>query len=308
MNDIFLSEVSFKDKSSDWIEILVNSPIKTPLVIKDDGKIAEIPQTSNINYILIHFKSEKKPHIENNVLHIYTPKSGLTGTTEQITLESDEEIIDSVCWKNSTPTESELDDIKELNLVGKCINSEDISANQSIAKTTNGWEIHKHPTPAAENIYYNSPPTAKITIQKGKTEDEVPFSINLDSSSTDPDEDPLTYKWTFPDKIIEKENPASYKLKISGTYSISLTVTDPEGLSSTDSLQITAKNSTEDLKSAELLEQITSSQTPYIPIHTKEQLPHFIVPLIIFAALLTLIIQNLTLRHHHHRRPSRHHH
>lgn len=304
MNDIFLSEVSFKDKTSDWIEISVNSP-NSKLTVKDDGTIAEIPPTSNINYILIHFKSEKESHIENNILHIYTQKSGLTGTTEQIILESDDEIIDSVCWQNSSPTESELEDMIELNLIGKCLNSEDLTANQSIAKTTNGWEIHKHPTPAAENIYYNTAPTAKITIQKGQTEDEIPFSINLDSASSDPDNDPLSHKWTFPNETLEKENPPSYKFEMSGTYLISLTVTDPEGLTSTDSLQITAKNSTEDLKSAELLEKITSSQPPYIPTHIKEQLPHFIVPLIIFAALLTLIIQNLTPRHsrRHHYRP-----
>ncbi len=297
MNDIFLSEVSFKDKTSDWIEISTNSPISSTILVKDDGKIAEIPPTTDVNYILIHFKSEQESTIENNTLHIYTTKSGLTGTTEQITLESNNKIIDSVCWQNSTPTESELEDIKELDLAGKCINSEDISANQSIAKTANGWEIFKHPTPAAKNIYHNSPPTAKITIQKGQIEDEVPFSINLDSASTDPDNDPLTHKWTFPNQTIEKENPKSYKFEISGTHEISLTVTDPEGLTSTNSLQITALNSTEDLKSAELLEQITSAQTSYIPIHTKEQLPYYIFPLIIFSLLLAIIIRKLARPH-----------
>jgi PKD repeat protein len=145
-----------------------------------------------------------------------------------------------------------------------CLNSEDISSNQSIAKTASGWEIFKHPTPGEKNIHTNSAPIAKITIQKGKLENEIPFSINLDGSdSSDPDEDTLTYKWTFPDKIIEKKNPASYKFEISGTHEISLTVTDTEGLSATETITVHAQNSAEDLESAELLEQIIQNQTPH---------------------------------------------
>ncbi|MFH1533831.1 MAG: PKD domain-containing protein [Nitrospirota bacterium] len=295
MVNSYLSEISFKDKTSDWIEISVNSDILSPLLVKDDGKIAEINPISDVRYILIHFKSEsEKTTLEDNTFHIYTTKSGLTGTTEQITLESDSKIIDSVCWQNSSPTESELEDIKDLNLVGKCINSEDISANQSIAKTANGWEIHKHPTPAAENIYYNSPPTAKIIIQKGDTESEVPFSINLASESNDPDNDPLSYKWTFPDQIIEKENPKSYRFETSGAYEISLTVTDPEGLSSHDSIQINALNSAEDLQSAALLEKIVTKTHPS-PLPKTDDLPTWFTILIFYAIFCVLILRKVWL-------------
>lgn len=293
MNEISLSEISFKDKTSDWIEISVNSGISIPITVKDDGKIAEISPISDINYILIHFKSEPETYTEHGILHIYTEKSGLTGTTEQITLESDEVVIDSVCWQNSSPTSNELQDIKELNLTGKCLNSDDISANQSIAKTANGWEIFKHPTPAVENIYYNSPPTAKITIQKGGTEGEVPFSINFASASSDPDNDPLTYEWTFPDQIIEKENPKSYKFVTSGTYEISLTVTDPEGLTDTDSIQINALNSAEDLKSAELLEKIIEKPNQPIPQKGPSNLPSWFTVLLFYAIFAVMILRKI---------------
>ena len=299
MEDIYISEVNFKNKTSDWIEISVNSDFLSPILVKDDGKIAEISSISNIKYILIHFKSEsEKTTLEKDILHIYITKTGLTGTTEQITLESNGKIIDSVCWQNSSPTESELEDIKELNLVGKCLNSEDISANQSIAKTANGWGIFKHPTPAAKNIHYNSAPTTKITIQKGKIENEVPFSINLNSQSNDPDNDPLTYKWTFPNQTIEKENPKSYKFETSGTYEISLTVTDPEELQGHDSIQITALNSAEDLKSAVFLEKIMAStltHTPQTPPQKTDALPTWFTILLFYAIFCTIILRKIWL-------------
>lgn len=293
MNEISLSEINFKDKESDWIEILVNSDITSIYKIKDDGLLAEINPISNINYILIHFKSEEeKTFTKNNTLHIYSTKSGLTGTTEQITIESDSKVLDAVCWKNSSPTKSELEDIKELNV--DCLDSESIKSNQSIAQTSSGWEIFPHPTPAAPNTHTNSAPTATIAIQKGNLESQVPFSLNLDGSkSTDPDNDDLIYTWTFPDQTIEQENPPSYKFAISGNYEISLKVTDPEGLSNTDTMQITALNNTKDMESKSLLDQIIQDQKPYFPNHTKELFPSWILPLLAFAIILLLTLRSI---------------
>ena len=52
----------------------------------------------------------------------------------------------------------------------------------------------------------------------------------------------MKYTWTYPsNETITTKNPRSYRFKEAGNYEISLTVTDPEGLSDTAGLQIEAK-------------------------------------------------------------------
>jgi hypothetical protein len=268
------SEISFKDTKSDFIEIKINFMPEDEITICDDGKIAEISpsQISNEQYIVIHFKSEESSFkSENNILHIYTTKKGLTGTTEQITIESETTLIDAVCWENSSPTESELKDKNELidaqAWQENCINSDEIEKNTSIYKsgtenTKESWQILKHPTPGSTNAFTNSAPIAKIEIQKGALQGPIPFSINLDgSNSYDPDGDALFYKWIYPDETFNTKNPKSYKIEKSGNYEISLTVTDEFGASDTEKIQITALNKLQDQQSIDLINKILEKQT-----------------------------------------------
>lgn len=236
------SEISFKDTENDWIEIEIKNPLTNSLKVLEDSLIYEIQpeQAVNKKFVLIYFKAAQETIAEEGeILKIFITKNGLTGTTEQLTLESNGEILDKICWQNSNPPKSELEDIKKLGI--KCIDSESIEKKQSIAKINNIWEIVNHPTPGTQNLIKNAPPAAKITIQKGEKEGEIPFSLNLDgSNSTDPDNDELTYYWEFPDKIIEKKNPPSYRFEKAGKYTISLTVRDPGGLENKTSMEITA--------------------------------------------------------------------
>jgi len=267
------SEISIKDKNSDWIEINISSKEKKDIFIKDDSLILKIsPEKINKEkFLIIHFKSEKEYFkSEKNILHFYSKKPGLTGTTEQLTIETDEQIIDSVCWQKDSPTESEKTDIQNLlkskKWNGKCIDSDEIKTNFSIAKIgkkndANSWKIFSHPSQGKENKIINNPPIAKISIQKGELKNKVPFSINLDGSeSFDPDEDEIKFKWEFPNnKIIEKKNPASYKFKTAGNYEIKLTVTDPSGKTDTEILKITAiknKKSSKEYKNGKLSNKI----------------------------------------------------
>lgn len=87
----------------------------------------------------------------------------------------------------------------------------------------------------------NSPPEATITIQKGVNEATVPFSVNVDgSSSIDPEGSPLIFFWQFPDKTYNTKNPRSYRFTEAGQYKITLTVTDVGGLSDSKTLEINA--------------------------------------------------------------------
>lgn len=237
-----LSEISFKDTKNDWIEITLEKPLTDSIIVKEDSIIAEISPEKTVSkkFVLVYFKSDEEKVIENQeVLEYYIKKSGLTGTTEQITIEQNNRIIDAVCWKNSTPPKSEQKDIEELKI--ECIDSDKVEKNQSIAKIKGEWGIIPHPTPKKENTNKNSKPTAKIDIQKGSTQGEIPFSINLDgSNSSDQDNDNLTYFWQFPDKTMDKKNPPSYRFETTGTYTITLTVTDTFGETDTSSITINA--------------------------------------------------------------------
>lgn len=244
-----LSEISFKDGEADWIEISLNQTPKTTITIKDDSIISSIQpeEIMNKKFILIHFKSESANiREEGEILHLYSTKSGLTGTTEQITIENDLHIIDAVCWQNSSPPQSELEDLEKIRNSGIaldiCIDSDQVKKNQSIAKINNQWQIAAHPTPGEANHHKNAPPTAIIEIQKGETNKEVPFSLNLDgSASFDPDNDALTFIWQYPDNnIFESKNPPSYRFEEAGTFEIILTVKDEFGASDNTSLIVNA--------------------------------------------------------------------
>jgi hypothetical protein len=194
--DTKLSEISFKDSTSDWIEIALSPPLDFPVEIKDDKTIATITkdQVSNESFVLIHFKAEKEEiKSENNVLHIYTTKAGLTGTTEQITIESNGKILDAVCWENSKIPQSEQKDIEELLTsnawTGECINSEEIKEKQSITKTGNNnnkdsWQILQ------KQNSLNGDTSTKIFINeilanpKGKDKDNEWIELYNDSNKT----------------------------------------------------------------------------------------------------------------------------
>lgn len=101
------------------------------------------------------------------------------------------------------------------------------------------WLEFFHPTPDSANLYpeANSPPVAKIMIQgSGSTSGKCSLFVNLTSEdSTDSDGDDLTYYWSggsFEDAAAV--NPGGFYFQ-TGSYTVTLTVTDSLGESSTDS-------------------------------------------------------------------------
>lgn len=147
------SEISFKNTENDWIEIELKNPLTNSLKVQEDSLIFEIPPEAMMNkkFILIYFKALATESIEEGeILKIFVTKKGLTGTTEQLTLESAGEILDKVCWKNSKPPASETKDMENLGI--ECLNSEDVNKNDSIARTDNIWKITNYPTPGTQNV------------------------------------------------------------------------------------------------------------------------------------------------------------
>jgi len=92
----------------------------------------------------------------------------------------------------------------------------------------------------------NSAPTASFTTSA--TEAEVGVEITFTSTSSDPDNDALTYLWDFGDNTTSIEVSPTHKYDKAGTYNVKLTVTDTSGASDTSSItEITVKEKPADI-------------------------------------------------------------
>jgi len=246
---LLISEVSFKDQNKDWIEIFIDP--KEELL--------------DLNNYYLKIDSHQIPLGTETINSptLFTLKTNLVATTEQIQLVNDEQIFDTICWVNDNPSSSEQEELNEiLNLDQwheECLNSTLIDNNQSFSRQNffsnqlkaSDWQISYHSTPNEFNYQINQNPTAKINIQSGNLTSEEKITINLDgSTSSDPDNDKLTYQWFLDSKIFsDKENPNSLEITEIGLHNITLKVSDP---------YLSTSNSTIYL---EVLEKSDTSQT-----------------------------------------------
>jgi PKD repeat protein len=85
----------------------------------------------------------------------------------------------------------------------------------------------------------NRPPTAKIVADP--TDGDIPLTVRFaGGGSTDPDGNPLTYRWAFGDGATSTEPTVEHIYTTRGVYTASLTVTDPAGATHTATQRITA--------------------------------------------------------------------
>jgi hypothetical protein len=197
---LLITEVNFKNSEADWAEIYYESPSGKSLNLKgmsfiDDNSFKTISdfEAKSGQYLLLTFKSastDKYPYI-------YTTRSGLTGTTEQLIMrDPNGKVIDAVCWANSTPTTDEIGDMVDLYGqagwhaadTSKCIKSESVKNNQSIMR--NGlsdtdsaaeWTITEDITPGAANPI----PSTDSGVSTGGTTITSPPPASVNTSDTD---------------------------------------------------------------------------------------------------------------------------
>ena len=189
-NAISFEEISFNDKTADWIMIRVftqNLPPNNLIEIKEDSVIAVIPaeKLATADKIIIRFKSEKeKIELRENILEFSSPRKGLVKTTEQLTIEINNQIVDAVCWKNSSPPAAEEKDILALteqgHWQGGCLDSNQVKPNYllrkiSKGKTSTNWQII-----AAEPPLKPKNPSAKTTgnAQNFKTSSNAELELS----------------------------------------------------------------------------------------------------------------------------------
>lgn len=175
--NLLINEISFKNSEHDWIELFVaNGGSIKGLKVFDDNNFINIEETITVNagdYIVIYFKADENLiGYDSELLIIQSTKTGLTGTTEQVALiNSNDEIIDLICWRNASPTSGEITEFNELiegqwiyGNIESCINSDQITRTDSIARKTTedtnspeDWEILNIPNPGQENSQEQEP-------------------------------------------------------------------------------------------------------------------------------------------------------
>lgn len=138
---VIITEINFKNSEQDFLRFQIKSP--QPVNIKglefiDDTVFKKIEQDLIVapdKIITLFFDSDQ----EDQSAEIHTIKNGLTATTEQLLIRLNAHILDFVCWKNSRPSKTELQDFTNffqpnlwtINDIQSCLNSDDLDANQS---------------------------------------------------------------------------------------------------------------------------------------------------------------------------------
>ncbi|MBD3327787.1 hypothetical protein GF340_00625 [Candidatus Peregrinibacteria bacterium] len=158
-----LQEVSFKDKNADWFTFIVNSSKPNQKInlkgtrFVDDYAFKTIENDHFVypeQLIKVTFNSTK----EDTNQEIHVKKKGLTGTTEQLIIEtSSGQIADATCWTTPTPTEAEIKDMNKLfeqkgwtsPLPSSCIPSLNIKKGDTIKRirksnhsSSDDWKIN----------------------------------------------------------------------------------------------------------------------------------------------------------------------
>jgi|GEM_PF-1388309 len=196
---LLITEVNFKNSEADWAEIYYESPSGKSLNLKgisfiDDNlfKVMTNFEAKSGQYMLVTFKSattDKYPYI-------YSSRTGLTGTTEQLIMrDPNGKVIDAICWTSSNPTTDEIGDMVDLYGqkgwhaadTAKCLKSESVKNNQSIIRNgftdTNSatdWTITEEITPGAANPNPETP--------SGTTSNQTGATTNTQTTSANPTE------------------------------------------------------------------------------------------------------------------------
>jgi len=260
---LLITEVNFKNKTADWVELYYESPTGKPFDLnnfqfKDDNVFKKISGNywlTSKEYYLLQFKNADPDNQSTRLLN--TTRTGLTGTTEQIILlDPNGKDIDAVCWASATPTADEIKDMDELfqnegwlsATPSSCFDSAKVSTNQSLIRInledTNSikdWSVTDDITPGQSNDIISASPAVNTNTTASQTSTTTQTSTSKMTTSITSAK-PASTTTTL--KSSTKPSPTSKKT--STTKSSTTKSTSPKTTTSTT----TAKKSS--LKSAKL--------------------------------------------------------
>ena len=150
---LLITEVDFKNNQHDKIVIKVVDDMNNGkgesikgLSLKDDSIFFKLNKDIYIRSgekIIITFKNKTEEIIPvENGIQLNLVDNGLTGTTEQIILMHNENILDAFCWTNTNPTSSEILELEDLfnkqawnsNNITSCFSSDAVNSNEPVIR------------------------------------------------------------------------------------------------------------------------------------------------------------------------------
>ncbi|MEM7370925.1 MAG: DUF6443 domain-containing protein [Bacteroidota bacterium] len=131
--------------------------------------------------------------------------------------------------------------------------------------TANGWALFNGAICWALEECGNTAPTANLIAFP--ISGPAPLAVNFDgSSSTDPQNDPLSYAWDFNDGATATGVNTSHTFLYPGNYQVNLTVDDGQGLSDQKSVTITVSGNSNYSATGELLYERFDNLSSYSSI------------------------------------------
>jgi len=91
-------------------------------------------------------------------------------------------------------------------------------------------------------VIIGTPPTAGITVPEGNI--TVNISAQFTDSSTKGDTNITSWEWDFGDEMASTDQNPTHNYTTVGTYTVTLTVTDEDGLTDTETTEITVVEET----------------------------------------------------------------
>ncbi|MFC4097897.1 PKD domain-containing protein [Euzebyella saccharophila] len=102
----------------------------------------------------------------------------------------------------------------------------------------------------------------KASVSADKTSGEVPLEVQFKGSNSSDDKEIDSYAWDFKDGSKSSGSNPKYTFTKAGTYQVSLTVKDEEGLSDSSSITITVKEKQNEAPVARVSATPTSGEAP----------------------------------------------
>lgn len=231
---------SWMQKSATPLSSEFDEPAPTVIKAKNPLTATEISlEKANPNNILLELYIEDPNQTPTTNIYLNETLIALpTITTNFFTLKlAKPNTTDNTIYFNEIETGNSLETICFSTTIPNCLNLELLKANQSYAKNmiifhnneTANWQLTNQKTFNQSNQFQNSAPIADFQIETGKSISTTAQVINLNNTSTDSDEDELTYNWFVNNQFQTSNKNLTFDQNKPSELIIKLIAIDPFG-------------------------------------------------------------------------------